>query len=202
MFRPIPASCAAPFAAVLLTAALLASGCTSSGAAQSSDPPEAAPAPPSVSDQEKRAFRHPFVIPDSGRGDRGMLVVPPHDVHPEMYLYRWHPWENDPGRGFFLRPDWPEMLPDTLRGMFPERWRQRTPKDGHDEYGVRLFEKTAERLRRSAERMREQAARLERREKHWQAQIEHLDRQAERLRESARRIDDAAERMEAHKPEK
>lgn len=178
--------------AALLLAGLVIAGCSSTEPAQRAERPPAAPDPPSSA--EERLFRdHPFVIPDSGGGDHDLWIVPPGDVDPKIYRYRWHPWTNRPFAPRFFGPD---LLPDSLPGLHREEWMPRPPGSFGEERRDAPLGAAAERLRRSAERMREQAERMEEEAARLDEQIRRLNDRADRLRADAERLEAAADRLE------
>jgi hypothetical protein len=177
---------------VLLLAGLVIAGCSSSEPAHRTEGPPAAPDPPSSA--EERLFREPpFVIPDSGDGDHDLWIIPPGDVDPKIFRYRWHSWRNGPFAHRFFEPD---VLPDSLPGLHRDEWMPRPPGGFGDERRDAPLAAAAERLRRSAERMREQAERMEDEAGRLDEQIRRLNDRADRLRDDAERLEAAADRLQ------
>jgi hypothetical protein len=184
---------APPFLFVaLLLAGLVITGCSSSEPAHRTEDRPTAPAPPS-SAEERPFLGSPFVIPDSGDGDRDLWIVPPGTVDPKIFRYRWHPWRNGPFSHRFFEPD---VRPDSLPGLHRDEWMPRPPGGFGDERRDASLAAAAERLRRSAERMREQAERMEGEAGRLDEQIRHLNNRADRLRDDAERLEAAADRLQ------
>jgi hypothetical protein len=146
-----------------------------------------------LSVEERPSLEPPFVIPDSGDGERDLWIVPPGTVDPKIFRYRWHPWRNGPFASRFFGPD---VRPDSLPGLQRDEWMLRPPGGFGDERRDAPLGAAAERLRRSAERMRERAERMEDEAGRLDEQIRRLNDRADRLRDDAERLEAAADRLQ------